>query len=38
MKKTIKSLESKMIKTTKAVKGGHNRLRGFGTWSTGRNR
>ncbi len=37
MKKTIKNLEAKTINTTKAVKGG-NRLRGFGTWSTGRNR
>lgn len=37
MKKSIKALSNKAIKTTKQVKGG-NRLRGFGSWSTGTNR
>ena len=39
MKKSIKKLSSKKIKVNQQVKmKGGNRLRGFGSWSTGRNR
>lgn len=39
MKKSIKNLSAKKIKTNNQVKvKGGNRLRGFGSWSTGTNR